>query len=510
MDELLILLLLAAGFVSFIPVVNMIKNSEDRKYRCLKFLMNATFVWTILILIERVSSSNSVIYYAHMLGYPLKFLVASFMLCTVFNYVEQKMPKMLLWVLGITFLAEYLIAITNSSTLYIINLSLGQLNSFHDLYTSSNGPLFIYHLLITYLVLFSSIIYLFYFLQKKKGIRQYRAVSRTMVISIIIVLSFNMFQLFLVDSSVDLTYISLVIVSYALYLVIYSKDMIFNLLTSGRGKILTNMRELYILTDAEKRIVEFSELLGTKYQVNLADFIGKDLDFLLDHLKDKIAFYQNYDVEGEVASEKDHYHLRERKFVIQGNNHGYMILLYDETQVFKLLRELNMLSNYDSMTGLNNRNYIESKLSFYNHKPSLGVISLDLNGLKVNNDYIGHERGDFLLRSLANNLKVVMSHYPHKEIARIGGDEFLVIVPSCDLTVMEKIKEDILSHCTHENLIDRISVSIGLSFDSTGKYDIYELIQKADQAMYQMKSQTSSAYSKEIVAYAKKLDQFIR
>jgi diguanylate cyclase (GGDEF)-like protein len=133
-----------------------------------------------------------------------------------------------------------------------------------------------------------------------------------------------------------------------------------------------------------------------------------------------------------------------------------------------------------------------------------------LNGLKVNNDYIGHERGDFLLRSLSNNLKVVMSHYSHKEVARIGGDEFLVIVPSCDLSVLEKIKDDILIHCAHENLIDRISVSIGLSFDSTGKYDIYELIQKADQAMYQMKSQTSSAYSKEIVAYAKKLDQFIR
>jgi len=510
MNDLLVLLLLASGFISFIPVVNMIKNSKDRKYRCLKFLMNATFLWTVLILIERISSSHVIVYYAHMLGYPLKFLVASFMLCTVFNYVEQKMSKPILWTLGIIFLVEYLVAITNSSTLFLLNISIGDVTSFNDLYTSSNGPLFIYHLLLTYFVLFASIIYLFYFLSKKKGIRQYRAVTRTMVVSIIIVLSFNMLQIFVIDTSVDLTYISLVIVSYALYLVIYSKDMIFNLLTSGRGKILTNMRELYILTDSEKLIVEFSEPISAKYKVNMADFIGKHLDVLLDHLKDQIVFYQNYDVDGEISNEKDHYHLRERKFVIQGDNFGYMILLYDETQVFKLLRELNKLSNYDMMTGLNNRNYIENTLQSYNRKPSLGVISLDLNGLKVNNDYIGHERGDFLLRSLANNLKIVMSNYPHKEIARIGGDEFLIILPSCDIQMLNKIKEDVLTKCDHEQLIDRISVSIGLSFDPTGQYDIYELIQLADQAMYIMKNQTSSEYSKEIVAYAKKLNQFIR
>lgn len=510
MDNLLELLLLIAGFVSFIPVVNMNRNSKDRKYRCLKFLMNATFLWTILILLERLSSNHFIIYYAHMLGYPLKFLVAAFMLCTIFNYVEQKIPKFLLWSLGFIFIVDYVIAITNSSTLFILNLSASDLFSFSDLYNSVNGPLFIYHLILTYVVLFVSIAYLFYFLSKNKGIRQYRAVSRTMVVSILIVLAFNMLQLFVVNTTVDLTYISLVIVSFSLYQVIFSKDMIFNLLTSGRGKILTNMRELYILTDSEKRIVEFSELLSTKYEVNVSDFIGKHLDRLLDYLKDKIVFYHNYDVAGEVSNEKDHYHLRERKFVIQGNNFGYMILLYDETQVFKLLRELNQLSNFDSMTGLNNRNYIESKLESYNHKPQLGVVSLDLNGLKVNNDYLGHERGDFLLKSLANNMKMVMHEIAHKEIARIGGDEFLIIVPSSSVELLEKIKNDILEKCNSDILEDKISVSIGLAFDETGKNNVFEIIKQADKDMYYMKSQTSGEYSKEIVAYAKKLDQFIR
>ena len=324
------------------------------------------------------------------------------------------------------------------------------------------------------------------------------------------ILAFNLLQLFVVETSVDLTYISLVIVSYTLYIVIYSKDMIFNLLTSGRGKILTNMREMYILTDSEKRIVEFSELLSTKYDVKITDFIGKHLDYLVDHLKDKIALYQEYDVEGDSLNDKDHFHLRERKFFIQGDNYGYMILLYDETQVFRLLRELNQLSNYDTMTGLNNRNYIERKLEFYNHQKNLGVVSLDLNGLKVNNDYLGHERGDYLLKSLAKNLRDVLRDTAHKEVARIGGDEFLIILPSTDVATLKKIKDDILKKCEHENLVERISVSIGDTFDAEGSSNIFELIKTADQAMYDMKSLTSKEYSQEIVAYAQKLDKFIR
>ena len=510
MNEFLLIVLIAAGFVSFIPVVNMIKNSKDQKYRCLKFLMNATFLWTLLILIERISSSTFIIYYAHMLGYPLKFLVASFMLCTVFNYVEQKMPRWILVILGVIFIAEYVLAVTNSSTLLILNLSVDQLTTLNDLYISANGPMFIYHLVITYLVLFVSIAYLFYFLGKNKNIRQFKAISKTMVYSIIIVLAFNLLQLFVVITNVDLTYVSLVIVSYALYNVIYSKDMIFNLLTSGRGKILTNMREMYILTDAEKRIVEFSELLSTKYDVKIKDFIGKHLDVLVEHLKDKIVLYQDYDMEKEVSLNQDHYHLRERKFFIQGNNYGYMILLYDETQVFKLLRELNQLSNYDTMTGLNNRNYIEKKLEVYNHQKNLGIISIDLNGLKVNNDYLGHERGDYLLKTLATNLKIVMHDIPNKELSRIGGDEFLMIIPQTDLSTLNRIKNDILKKCEHEDIIQRISVSIGTSFDCDGKGNIFELIKMADQSMYDMKNITSKAYSQEIVAYAQKLDKFIR
>jgi len=192
------------------------------------------------------------------------------------------------------------------------------------------------------------------------------------------------------------------------------------------------------------------------------------------------------------------------------NEHGYMILLYDETKVFNLLRELNKLSNYDNMTGLHNRNFIEDKIKKYTTTENTGVISLDLNGLKANNDYLGHERGDYLLKQLSNKMKQVMSNYDNADLARIGGDEFLIIMNDTKLEVLEEIRKELLDLCYDEDIIEKISVSIGIAFGENEEVNIFELIQNADIDMYNMKKKTSESYSKEVVLYATKNDEYIR
>lgn len=511
MDSVIIVILMVVGFVSFLPVVSLYKSSKDMKYRCLKFLMNTTFAWTLLILVERLSSTKEVIYYAHMLGYPLKFLLSVFLLCTIYNYVEKKFPKILYYILGALFLGEYVLAITNNQTNFLLKLNLDEINSFKDLYTADKGSLFILHLVLTYTVVLTSIVFMVVFLSKNKGVRHYKSVTRTMMYSALIVLLFNLVQLIADVTTVDLTYISLVIVTYALYQVIYHQDMIFNLRTSGRGEILSNMREMYIITDQEKRIVEVSHLLKTKYKIIQKDFQGKPLDSLLKTLSSQIVFYEEYDVEKDNHPDKDHFHLREKKFTLKGiNDFGYMVLMYDETQVFKLLRELNQLSNYDNMTGLHNRNFIENYLQTLSSETNYSVLSLDLNGLKANNDYLGHERGDFLLRELALKMKEVMAAYPNQEMARIGGDEFIIVLKDEPKETLNKIKSDILELCKANNILDRISVSIGVAEKTSKDESIYDLIKRADEDMYLMKSNTSKEYSKEIVKYATNKDEYIR
>lgn len=510
MDNFLVFLLLGVGLLSFIPVIAMNRNTGNRKYRCLQYLINVAFLWTLLMFVERLSMNVTIIYFSHILGFPIKFLLAALMICTIFNYVEKAMPSLVNYFFGIVFFVELVLVFTNSSNQFLLEATPSSIFSFSDLYSADNGPLFIYHLIIIYLVLIIGILYLFLFLSKHRSVRQYKAITRTMAFSIVIVLAFNMIQLFLIETTVDLTYISLVFVSFALYNTIFRKDMIFNLKASGRGEILSNMREMYILTDSERNVVEISNLLIDKYKINSLEFEGKPLSILITKLEESIVFYSEYQVDTDMNVGKDHFHLREKKFHLKGmNDYGYMILLYDETQVFNLLRDLNRLSNFDIMTGLNNRNYIENIVFSLDKSSNIGVLSLDLNGLKANNDYLGHERGDLLLKSLADKMKLVMNDYPGSELARVGGDEFLILLENTNEKTLDIIKTRILEECESEDLEKKVSVSIGTAF-SEEKADIYLLIRKADESMYAMKRETSNEYAKSIVEYAKNRDMYIR
>ncbi len=510
MNTVLMITFILIGFLALIPVVNMRVTKNDTKYTCLKYLMNVSFVWTLLIFMEKLVPNTTIVYYSHLLGYPLKFLLAALMVCTIFNYIEMKMPKALFYILALLFALELVIALTNTWTLFFLELSLADMTSSIDLYAANKGILFIVHLILSYSFLLAAVIFLFAFLAKNKNVRQYMLVTRIMAASVIVVLLFNLLQLIGIEASVDLTHISLVLVSYALYQAIYKRDMVFNLKTSGRGEILSNMREIYILTDREYNVIEVSKLLIEKYDINEQEVVGKHLDILKKELSNKLVLYSEYDVDSVDAPNKDHFHMREKKFTLQGmNDYGYMILLYDETQVFSLLRELNKLSNYDNMTGLNNRNYMESKLEHIEDNDNTGVISLDLNGLKANNDYLGHERGDYLLKSLANKMKIVMASYENKHMARIGGDEFLIVLKDTTLDTINQIKEDILKECLDEDITLHVSVSIGVALSNQEK-SIYKTIQEADKDMYQMKQVTSKEYSKLIVDYAQKSGKYIR
>jgi diguanylate cyclase (GGDEF)-like protein len=511
MQYLLELLLIFIIFLSLIPVVKMIRNRNDKKYACLKVLIYSTFFWTIFIVLERVSTSTWLVYYAGLLGYPLRLLFSTLMLCTIFQYVEKKFPKPLLSLLGVLVLIDVVIALTNSSTLYFLELRVEELTSFRDLYLSNNGPIFIYHLVITYVIALASIVLLFVFLAKQKGIRQYKEITTMMAISVVVVLVFNLMQLLVIDTDVNLTYISLVFVAFVLYDVIYRKDMVFNLRASGRSEILTNMREMYILTDASKRIIEVSPSLLEKYQYLEEEVIGQPFDTVALKMANKVTLYRDYFMDEDSSSNKDHYHLREKTFKLKGmNESGHMILLYDETQIFNLLRELNHLSNFDSMTGLHNRNYIEHKIRTFDFTKDVAVFSMDLNGLKINNDYLGHERGDYLLRTLANKIKEVFQDIQRKEIARIGGDEFIVITHEVDIEVLKRKQKQLLAECSHEDIEKSISVSVGLAYDDSGSSSIYTLIQRADALMYEMKSQASKEYQAKMIEYFKLQDQFIR
>ena len=110
---------------------------------------------------------------------------------------------------------------------------------------------------------------------------------------------------------------------------------------------------------------------------------------------------------------------------------GIAGLVNDITEKEELRMRWERSANTDALTGLYNRRYFDDvKDSFDRHQYPLAVIMADCDNLKVANDSLGHEAGDVFIRSAAVALKSAMP--AESLIFRIGGDEFVVLVPNTD------------------------------------------------------------------------------
>ncbi|MEX1201402.1 MAG: diguanylate cyclase [Methylophaga sp.] len=162
----------------------------------------------------------------------------------------------------------------------------------------------------------------------------------------------------------------------------------------------------------------------------------------------------------------------------------------------KLRQTLHDLSMRDVLTGLYNRRFIdevyvnEISRNRRNNKP-LSVLMIDVDHFKRFNDTYGHEAGDVVLKAMGGLLKL---HFRKTDLpCRLGGEEFLVILPECDaesaMTLAEalrqKISELILFH--HGKSLGVLTASIGVASWPTPFEDDTKLISAADAALYAAK-----------------------
>lgn len=156
------------------------------------------------------------------------------------------------------------------------------------------------------------------------------------------------------------------------------------------------------------------------------------------------------------------------------------------------------LSFHDSLTGLYNRAYFEEELERYNFPRyyPLSIISIDVNGLKVVNDTFGHNEGDKLLQHVASLLTSVSRK--GDIVARIGGDEFAILLPSTTSEEARSFCERIKRACEKDKIRPiylRPNISLGYATQEGEYRDIETILKEADNRMYQNK--LFSANSKE-------------
>ena len=159
-------------------------------------------------------------------------------------------------------------------------------------------------------------------------------------------------------------------------------------------------------------------------------------------------------------------------------------------------RELEFLARHDSLTGLLNRRALGEQLSLTlarcrRHGRSFALLFVDLDGFKRVNDELGHDRGDALIRAVAERIR---SMTRASDVAsRVGGDEFTIVIEEYqDEKGIEVFADRLLASLTRPIDLDGVEVSLGASIgvacfarDATG---VAGLLRAADLAMYEAKA----------------------
>ncbi len=169
-----------------------------------------------------------------------------------------------------------------------------------------------------------------------------------------------------------------------------------------------------------------------------------------------------------------------------------LVSLVDITARKKAEAYLEYLGKHDSLTRLRNRAFYVEELNRVSRKGPwpLSVLVFDLNGLKGVNDSEGHAAGDSLLRRTGEVLTNATQGHPYC-VARVGGDEFAVLMPGCDERLAASLKGRVESVMELNNQFysgHHLSLAIGHA-TCLNAGDVEDALHRADRAMFEAKEQ---------------------
>lgn len=167
---------------------------------------------------------------------------------------------------------------------------------------------------------------------------------------------------------------------------------------------------------------------------------------------------------------------------------GAVIVFRDFTEKKKRKEMVKFLSYHDQLTGIYNRHYFEDKIDEFNKEEYIPVslIMADVNGLKLANDAFGHAIGDLLLKTIT---QIIQKHCrPDDVFSRVGGDEFVVLLPQTTESQVDAMVRKIRSEIKNM-FINDLEVSISFGWDTKNQKDKYmkDVYKKAEDYMYQHK-----------------------
>ena len=185
---------------------------------------------------------------------------------------------------------------------------------------------------------------------------------------------------------------------------------------------------------------------------------------------------------------------------IAGHHKGMNIYVFGSRDITLRKRaedDLKHLSIHDALTGLHNRTLFEMEIRRFStgRFDPVGIVMCDLDGLKLVNDNLGHDIGDCLLMTAASLLK---EQFRTSDIvARIGGDEFAVLLPDCPPEMVNEICDRLKQAMKNKYIPDTkipLMISVGYVTGNCKDRPINEMLKDADMNMYKEKVQNRQAF----------------
>ncbi|HOP11098.1 MAG TPA: EAL domain-containing protein [Oscillospiraceae bacterium] len=179
---------------------------------------------------------------------------------------------------------------------------------------------------------------------------------------------------------------------------------------------------------------------------------------------------------------------------------GAIIAFADISDRKRKEAESDYLNCHDMLTGLYNRRYFENNRAEIDLPASLplSVIYSDINGLKMTNDIFGHTAGDALIKKSAEIL--LQSCRGQDVIARVGGDEFLLLLPNTSSKNAEKILSRIKTGFSNAHVeAIKCSISLGCDTKTNENQSLEMIITNAESAMYKEKAINRNNVNKDMI-----------